>query len=236
VSDVGIEQIVRSCPHLEELDVQYLPITCRSAQAIARLKKLQKLNIGNTSIGDDGLAALATLPDLRQLYLPETTTDRGMEEVGKMKSLRTLFIYYAKVTDAGTAHLAGLTHLEYLRLICHDELTDDCLVHLGRVKSLKHIELSSNKIDGHGLVHLNGLPQLDYLDIDGYGLRAESFSKISGHQSLRCLGTGHTSFSSAEDMSVLKQFKSLRSLEAALSWEQVEELKQALPHCSIFSE
>lgn len=43
VSDLGIERIVRFCPHLEELDVKYLPITCRSGRAIAQLKRLQKL-------------------------------------------------------------------------------------------------------------------------------------------------------------------------------------------------
>ncbi len=236
VSDAGIERIARFCPHLEELDVQYLPLTCRSGRAIAQLKKLENLNIGNTSIGVGGLAALATLPDLRQLSLPKIATDRGMQEVGKMKSLRTLFIYYAKVTDAGTAHMAGLTNLEFLRLICHEELTDDCLVHLGRLKSLKHLELTSNRIEGHGLIHLNELSDLDYLDIDGYRLQAEHLSRIAAHKSLRCLGTGHTSFVTPEDIEVLKQFKSLGSLEAALSLGQVEELKQALPHCSIYAE
>ena len=160
VSDLGIERVVRFCPHLEELDVSALPLTCRSGRAIAQLKKLQELDIENTSIGVNGLAALATLPDLRQLSLPGITTDRGMQEMGKMKSLRTLFIYYAKVTDAGTAHLAGLQNLESLALVCR-YVTDDSLAHLARLNRLKWLNLLDTKIVGHGLVHLQGLPELE---------------------------------------------------------------------------
>jgi hypothetical protein len=106
---------------------------------------------------------------------------------------------------------------------------------------LKLLGLHDCQASREGLLPLNELEQLEELEFrDGNPTRnfvdLIHLAKIADHESLECLGTGHTSFAKPEDFQVLKKLKSLRSLEAALSLEQEAELKKALPNCSIFSE
>lgn len=90
-----------------------------SDEALSKLEPIAtniiELEIGFSDVTDDGLAAVANMPNLEKLYLQKTS-----------------------VTDEGIAHVAGLTQLRYLNLY-GTQVTDDALdilVDLPNLKSL----------------------------------------------------------------------------------------------------
>jgi hypothetical protein len=75
------------------------------------------LNLAGTQVTDDGLAALADLPNLRMLHLEKTAiSDAGLAHVKKCAELTYLNLYGTKITDAGLKHLTGLKKIEKLYL------------------------------------------------------------------------------------------------------------------------
>jgi hypothetical protein len=70
-----------------------------------------------------------------------------------------------KVTDAGLAHLKGLTHLQVL-VLDSTEVTDAGLEHLEGMTELRTLHLFNTKVTDAGLAHLKGLNQLQDLLLD----------------------------------------------------------------------
>jgi hypothetical protein len=64
----------------------------------------------------DWLPKLKTLHSLTVLQLPSETTDGDLIRVSELKSLRTLEIDEAGITDAGTKDIGRLTELKELSL------------------------------------------------------------------------------------------------------------------------
>ncbi len=90
-------EVVRltSMQNLRELELYGRGITDACVKAVSRMSKLEGLRLMDASISDVGLAA-----------------------VGRMTQLKALQImgHSSHITDAGIAHLHGLTHLEHLLL------------------------------------------------------------------------------------------------------------------------
>jgi hypothetical protein len=139
----GLERL-GEFPSLEKLDIWYLsdeaaaqlPTTKRlkelsltfsrqlSAVGLKNLDKfpnLEKLYFSFIpGLDDAGMVHVASLAKLRELVVhgnQSRLTDASLESLGRMSSLRTLFLYGCTgLTDAGLAHLAGLKNLEQLTI------------------------------------------------------------------------------------------------------------------------
>ena len=72
----------------------------------------------------------------------------------------------AQITDAGLAHLKGLTLLETLRLE-NRQIGDAGLAHLRGLTSLKTLYLRNTQVSDGGLEHLKGLTTLEKLSLGG---------------------------------------------------------------------
>jgi len=94
------------------------------------------VNLARTRVSDVALAPLSELAQLRILSLDETA-----------------------VGNAGLKHVAGLRHLEELRL-CNTAATDTGLQCLSGFSSLRIVDLMGTKVSDRGLMHLAGLPNL----------------------------------------------------------------------------
>ena len=81
------------------------------------------------------------------------------------------------VTDAGLAHLTGLTALETLELY-GTPITDAGLVHLSGLTTLKTLGLSRTQVTDAGLVHLTGLMALERLWIYGTQVTEVGVAKL----------------------------------------------------------
>jgi hypothetical protein len=81
------------------------------------------------------------------------------------KKLAVLDLAGTRVTDAGLAHLAGLTNLRTLRLE-DTQVTDAGLKYLAPLKKLTELDLRGTRVTDAGLEVLAGFPNLQKLLLD----------------------------------------------------------------------
>jgi hypothetical protein len=94
-------------------------------------------------------------------------SDAEMFHIGHLAHLEHLeFACVDTVSDAGLAHIEGLTALKVLCLKSN-KVTDAGLTHLGHLTGLRRLWLRSNAITNRGLDHLNGLRGLQNLGLEG---------------------------------------------------------------------
>ncbi|HUG93192.1 MAG TPA: hypothetical protein VML55_20290, partial [Planctomycetaceae bacterium] len=154
-------------PHIGELtDLQILglagaQVTDSGMQHLARLQKLSAVWLGGCKgVGDDGIAALAHLPELVSLGLDSTSiSDIALETIGRMEQLEDLGVSSTTVSDSGVKHLGKLHQLKTLAL--HGtRVTDEALVTVGQLRSLNKLLLGGAGITDAGLKHLERSAQL----------------------------------------------------------------------------
>ena len=87
--------------------------TDKDLMAIACLRHLRFLNLGNSPITDGGLKKLSGLTNLTQLRLHGTRiSDVGLSHLEGLTRLWELFLVDTRVTDAGLGHLRCLSQLD----------------------------------------------------------------------------------------------------------------------------
>lgn len=78
---------------------------------------IERLDVGETSVTDSGLAPLAAMPALRQLKVDRTAiTDAGLPRVAAAAALESLNLFGTAVSDAGLPALRPLRHLRKIYL------------------------------------------------------------------------------------------------------------------------
>ena len=128
----------------------------------------------NAAINDVGLRAICKeigdqdIPGLK-LYHCRYITDAGLAHLKGLTKLEQLNVRDCdKLTDAGLAHLKGLTKLERLNISWCDNITGAGLVHLKGLTKLERLDIGwCYKLTDAGLVHLKGLTTLEWLDLAG---------------------------------------------------------------------
>lgn len=113
---------------------------------------------------DADLLELQDLPALRTLYLSGAhVTDAGMAHLKGLTKLQWLRLP-PRVTDAGLAHLKGLTQLQGLDL-GGTRITDAGLAYLEELAQLRSLSLFFTRVTDAGLVHLKNLTRLEWLEL-----------------------------------------------------------------------
>ncbi len=110
-------------------------------------------------------------------FYEETMTDDELIPVGTLGRLQVLRLAGSKLTDAGLAHLKGLSHLRELNLeMATFPLTDASMIHLARLTALRKLDLHSSTLSGFkiqhrisnvGLAQLSKLVNLEEIALDG---------------------------------------------------------------------
>jgi len=124
---------------------------------------LQRNSFLRGIVGDDGLLDVIAVEFRDQRIKP---TDRDLSNLARFPVLSRLAIVDAPITDAGLAHVIGLTRLEELEL-ASTQITDSGIRHLQGLTQLYRLELRDNQISNAGLEHLCPLQNLSDLDL-GY--------------------------------------------------------------------
>ena len=111
------------------------------------------------AVTDADLAILRSFDHLQQLVIENApnVTDAGLAHLEGLTQLRFLSLGERKITDAGLAHLKGLTELRFLGL-SGGEITDAGLRHLGALSKLEIVNLEDLRCGDAGLAHLAGKP------------------------------------------------------------------------------
>jgi hypothetical protein len=147
---------------------------------LENLTELRSLDIRFTSdpplvLSDAGLATLANLPRFRNLYFDalHDVSDAGLAHLEGMTGFDDLDLSDMSITDAGLSHLSGFRSLHSLWLQS-DPITDAGLGHLPGLNGLQDLSLNQTRISDDGLAHLKGLPMtrldLGWTDVSDAGL------------------------------------------------------------------
>ena len=185
----------------------------------------------------DSLAALADLPDLQRLYLPNSAvTDDHLQHVAGLTGIRRLALWRTQITARGFRHLAGLENLELLD-IHGSRVSEEALPHLARLPHLRQIITTMTFTDrglaclctfaqhprilrgkvvvegvtNRGMADLGALTSIQELDIRNSHVSAEGYAQLVR---LRLLAGLDISGATCDDASLaqIHRIASLRSL------------------------
>ena len=188
LSDEGAA-IIAEFPDIVELRISEPKITAAGLAHLAKLKKLTSLRLANlktledadfaplaqmTSLeritlsgsgaGDLTAAALAKLPNIRQVNIGSSAfTDEGMRHIGGIATLNHLLEIgqHAAITDAGLEHIWAPDRVTMLFLKQKYGITGTGLNSIAEnLTRLVHIEISSADFGDEGMRLLGYMPQL----------------------------------------------------------------------------
>lgn len=175
-------------PHLKGLSFARGPgvrppvrLTAKGLVHLGAVKQLERLQLDDVSFTDDALAPVASLTDLRELWLDlnERLTDRVLVHVAPLENLRVLRFHKADITDAGLLHIQRLTKLEDLQL-GHSRVTDQGLAVIARFAELRTLDLQHTAVTDRGMEQLRGLKQLRWLCLNGTAVSGQVLASIEG--------------------------------------------------------
>ncbi|MBX9625812.1 MAG: hypothetical protein K2X82_18575 [Gemmataceae bacterium] len=117
VSDAEAARLA-GCKELRELVIPSATVTARGVADLAKLTRLEKLDLSdNPKLPDAALAPLGKLERLEFLYLAKTgVTDKGLDHLKPLEGLRTLDLRRTAVTeDAARAFADAMPNLRAVK-------------------------------------------------------------------------------------------------------------------------
>jgi uncharacterized protein (TIGR02996 family) len=137
-------------------------------------------------------------------------TDAGLAHLAGLTQLDHLSFNLLNVTGPGLGHLAGLTRLKYLELFARG-LTDAGLECLTGPPQLRMLRLLNTQVTDAGLGHLAGLSQLRWLDMRASAVRGVGLKHLTRLTHLEKLSLNQTEVTGAglEHLAGLPQLREL---------------------------
>jgi hypothetical protein len=149
--------ILPFCPCVKEVNMPPMSDYRRRLARLAKSPWIISLDLSNSDIKDDDLAALASMTQLEYLFLSGNPklTDAGIAHLAKCTKLRHLDLRETSVTGTGFAALAACQELRYLGLTgC--PVTDEHFLRLPSFPKLETLHLGGTQVTDAGLKRLNG--------------------------------------------------------------------------------
>ena len=129
--------------------------------------------------------------DVVQVMLGKNATDATLAHVGRLAKVKSVYGPGAiEITDAGAAHLAGLTRLESVNL-SGTKVTGAALANFRGMDSLKHISFIGPpvSISDADLAHLEGLTGLESLYVSHTQVSDAGLAHLEGLVNLKNSGS-----------------------------------------------
>ncbi len=227
ITDEGIRRL-NGLPSLHRLDLFNTATTGKCLGLLDNLPSLRELVLG-WEIEDADLVNLKNFPNLEDLSLAGPMTDKGLQFLTVLKSLKTLRVQNSKVTDAGYSVLEKLPALEELHL---PEIGDEGLRHVGNVPTLKMLDLSFNPhITDKGLSYLEHLPALEELTLNETHVHGEGLSALRKIRTLKRINMFQTELSPAgvDTLATLTSVEDLRLIGIKIAPKDLLRLQALIP-------
>jgi hypothetical protein len=158
------------------------------------MKSLQNLSFYHPAFGKkgftgSGFALLKDLPELETLTFAGTSTgEEAMAAIGELTQLKQLSTWHTQQTDPRNLYLLKLTNLRSLKLgnslSKHNGkprqpcLTDETLATIAKMKSLESLELTEMQLTFPVIEQLSALPNLKKLKLEGVDISAKDIEKL----------------------------------------------------------
>jgi internalin A len=177
--DQDMLRIVASLPELRDLNLSaHEEVGDAEVAILIKAKKLERLDLTRSPIGNSGIECLKDLTKLRELWLDTTkVTDDGLAVLTRLPNLGLLYVSGLRITDAGLERLATLKKLQVLSLEGTD-VTDEGLASLRELTDLRLLYLGTTKITDNGIAQLAALKSLEFLDVSGTKVTDTALEKL----------------------------------------------------------
>ena len=168
VTDADVEELyseLESLPRIERMGLTTAQISDRGLLLISRLGNLYSLALGNGTITDDGISALAQSPHLESLLILDnhTITGKGFCAFSDTSALRKLRLNVIPLTREGAEGISRITTLQHLE-VSTGTMGDDAIRCFARLENLEVLDISGRVTD-RGVEFLKHLPRLRELDL-----------------------------------------------------------------------
>ena len=196
---------------------------------LARLPRLEKLDLSHTRISDEGMLYLKTAPAITDLNLfyAEQITDQGINAIREWKHLKRLTLRGTRISDGALDVISNLTQLEALD-VANTQITDNGLDSLVTLVNLQELSLGRRSESDREVELLRLLPTLTYLDLSGPTgaerpdssyrklhqsgpMRSDLVAAIAELKDLRVLRLGHSNVD-ADGLKTLSVLRNVRQL------------------------
>jgi len=196
---------------------------------LAKMPRLEELDLSHTRISDEGMLFLRAAPGIRDLnlYYAEQLTDHGMSAIKDWKHLKRLNLRGTRISDGTLAIVSHLTQLEALD-VANTPVTDNGLDSLMTLLNLKELSLGRRPESDNEVAVLRLLPTLTYLNLSGPGgaerpdathqrtgesgpMRADLVQAISELKNLRVLKLGYSNIT-ADELRTLNRLEQVERL------------------------
>jgi hypothetical protein len=169
ITDQGMQEI-KGLPNVTDLNLYFAEyVTDEGLSAIKDWKKLRRLNLRGTKIGDTALEHISGIKALESLNVSATLmTDVGLERLTMLPNLRELSMGGNELGDAGLQALRQMPHLTFLDLSGRQ----------GTDKNVWTIAMSEAGLDA--VLTLRELRELRFGCVSiGVGIEGAKFGEIS---------------------------------------------------------
>ena len=185
VTDDGIARLAAS-GSLESLLIQDFAITSAAGPALARIRTLTSLEVFRCQgFGSEGLLALAGLP-LARLTLRDLPNvgDEGLAVLDRLPELKRLSLQeLASVGDEGLRHLAASRKLAVLDIWNLPRMTDATIAVIAGLPALEELSIRSTGVTDAGLAKLADAAALESLTLKDNGpLSAETRARFAARK------------------------------------------------------
>lgn len=152
---------------LEELELDGAKLSSKSFSYLRFLQNLTSLSLYESSIQDQDLDSIISLPKLRRLWLSNTSiTDKGISKLAKLTSLEGLSLNETRVTDQGIEKISILPNLRYLKLY-RTQIGDPSIQSLAKAQHLSSLDVSHTQITDSGVEAASQIKELRELNLEG---------------------------------------------------------------------
>jgi hypothetical protein len=188
LTDADVEEIAK-LQTVNEMEIVDTKLTDAGLVSLAKLRNLVVLHLeGTPKMTDEGLKALATLPQLRHLRLTGPFTDKGLSYLAALPSLKALWLETPRATDEGLRQIAQCKSLERLCVPWADTITDSTVACFKSMPKLVALGVGDAKSVDAGVVALAKLSDLEVLALKGSpGLTNNALSPLATMPKLRAL-------------------------------------------------
>ncbi|MDA1016151.1 MAG: hypothetical protein O3A00_17055 [Planctomycetota bacterium] len=167
ITDVGFAH-TKQMHELETLEIRLTKTTDASVPIISGFKRLKRLKISDTGIGDRGLQMLSTsLPELETLKLGDTKiTDGGVKHLAAFRKLKGVTLDETAISNAGLKELAQLPQFRWTAT--HDETTREFIhrAEQGKFEDIERMSAPGVSLPERGRYKLTKLEKLEQRDRD----------------------------------------------------------------------
>jgi hypothetical protein len=162
-------------------------------------------------------------------------SDAGLAHLQGLTQLQAIDLHNSQVSDAGVAHLRGMSQLRALGL-WETQVSDAGLAHLRGLTQLQQLFLDDTQVGDAGLAHLRGLKRLQRLDLNNTQVSDAGLVHLRGLTQLQVLFLDNTQVSDAGLVYLqgLTQLRWLSVRNTKVTEAGVAELQKALPNLTIY--